>query len=375
MGKNRWVLDCPKRTRVNEQRVSLRILCLPPAGSGGSIFFPWEARLQELIPEWVKTECDDDHVEATLKNVQVLPIELPGRSSRYKEALVKDMVEIVQQIVNGLEEQFLRDDIPFLILGHSFGSWIAFEMTREIEKRGMKRPIALLTSAIRSPRLAGVQNDIDSTEMHSLGEEEFWKKMEERYGKNKELEHPSVRKMMGPILQADFQIAETYAPLPDSRVSCPLFVSGGSEDVRYNEKMLQAWDDCTADSHFTVSTFAGGHSYLFKPTESLDAHLNFLLGAIKECITLDSSQGQGFDASSVVNSVEATVSVSNSAFSETGATVASSMSHQQAKDKHGALPSPKVVSSEADRREQSSPVVEDKDTGIFSCGSKSCSMQ
>lgn len=360
---------------MNEQRVSLRIFCLPPAGSGGSIFFMWEARLQELIPEWIRTECDDDHVEAVLKNVQVLPIELPGRSSRYKEALVKDMGEIVQQLVNGLEEPFLRDDIPFMILGHSFGSWIAFEITWEIEKRGMKRPIALITSAIRSPRLAGVQNDIDSTEMHSLGEEEFWKKMEERYGKNKELEHPSVRKMMGPILQADFQIAETYMPLPDSRVSCPLFVSGGSEDVRYNEKMLQAWDDCTTDSHFIVSTFAGGHSYLFKPTESLDAHVNFLLGAIKECIIHGTSPCHGFDASSAVNSVEATVSVSNSAFSETGATVASSMSHQQAKDRIGALPSPKVVSHEMSHHGQSMAGVEGKKDGIFSCGSNSCSMQ
>lgn len=374
MGRNRWILECPKRARANEQRVSLRVVCLPPAGSGGSIFFPWEARLQELIPEWTRTECDDDHLEAVVKNVQVLPIELPGRSSRYKEPLVKDMVEIVQQLVDGLEEPFLRDDVPFVIVGHSFGSWIAFEMTREIEKRGLKRPVALMTSAIRSPRLAGVQNDIDSTEMHSLQEEEFWRKMEERYGKNKELEHPSIRKMMGPILQADFQIAETYMPLPDSHVTCPLFVSGGSEDVRYNKKMLQAWDECTTDSHFTVNTFPGGHSYLFKPSESLDAHLYFLLGAIKDT-GLGSSQCHGFDASSAVNSVEATVSVSNSTFSETGATVASSMSHQQAKDRPGALASPKVASHEMSRHGQSIPDAEGEKDDIFSCASKSCSIQ
>ena len=51
--------------------------------------------------------------------------------------------------------------------------------------------------------------------MHALSPEAFWPAMAARYGPNPALDHPAVRRMLLPLLQADFLLVETWRPSED----------------------------------------------------------------------------------------------------------------------------------------------------------------
>ena len=361
-----WVLKPYRKSKREHQEGAsaspqLRILCFPPAGTGGSIFHAWDPIIQRIAQEGGFGE--------QIERVELLPIELPGRNSRFKEACLRHIEDVVEHAGEALRPYYRKEeDIPFVILGHSFGGWIAFELTRWIERNDrLKNPVCLIVSGIRSPRLAGVEHDIDTTAMHTLSSEEFWKKMEERYGANPELENPAVRRMMLPILQADFSVSETYQPdMNACEVSCPLFVSGATEDCRYTEDMLKNWQCCcTYGMHpdgevggqdtimWRMRMFPGGHSYLFKESESMRSYLNFVAESIKgslaRCMMVESrSDHQAVDVPGI----------DSPSVSETGATVASSGSHVV-----GTRSLPYPTTMKADRNEEHMAPIEPSTTG------------
>ena len=41
----------------------------------------------------------------------------------------------------------------YVVLGHSLGAWMAFEVVHELEKRGLPTPLALIVSGARAPQL------------------------------------------------------------------------------------------------------------------------------------------------------------------------------------------------------------------------------
>ena len=268
----------------------IKLVLFHPAGTGATIYNGWMDSLDKAFQESV------------LKNeytVQVHPIELPGRGMRRKESLMMTMQDVVQGATDAIMDVVIGpmatpEESPkktrVVLLGHSLGGWIAFEVAREIQHR-CDCLLCLIVSAIRSPTLAGVEHDIDATAMHQLDEDEFWEVMERRYGKNPDLEHPSIRSFMYPILQADFTISETYAG-GEPIMGVPLFVSGGTSDVRYTEDMLTAWSSCTTSEIFQVRMFHGGHSYLF-PTKDADCqHYIFVLDCITRALEQENQQHQ-----------------------------------------------------------------------------------
>lgn len=86
-------------------------------------------------------------------------------------------------------------------------------------------------------------------------------------------EHPSVRSMLQPMLQADFRLLETWQPLqwPDiaaarggepgalQRLPCPVAALGATADRRYTPAQLEAWREVAPDGAFQLQWFQGGH--------------------------------------------------------------------------------------------------------------------
>lgn len=310
--------------------VVIKLVLFHPAGTGATIYNGWIDSLEHIFQESVK----DEHIDG----LEVYPIELPGRGMRMKEPLLTTMHDVVAGATDAVvdvvfshmntmakkeecdeggqeEEQDAarRSKTPkVVIFGHSLGGWIAFEVVCELERRyGAsldKSLLCLIVSAIRSPTLAGVEHDIDTTAMHTLNEEEFWQVMERRYGKNPELEHPSIRKFMYPVLRADFTISETYTrDMPILQRPVPLFVTGGTSDVRYTEDMLHAWSSCTASGMFKVQMFPGGHSYLFSTNDGgcQRDHCSFVLKTIEHVLQEHQHDGQQLEVAAVQEEEEA----------------------------------------------------------------------
>ncbi|NEE49023.1 alpha/beta fold hydrolase, partial [Streptomyces sp. SID8455] len=87
----------------------LRLICLPPAGSGAGAFHAW----RPYVPE----------------HLELVPVELPGRGSRIDEPVPDDLDALVEALLHGLEPEL---NLPYALFGHSFGAVVAYELALRI---------------------------------------------------------------------------------------------------------------------------------------------------------------------------------------------------------------------------------------------------
>ncbi len=99
--------------------------------------------------------------------------------------------------------------------------------------------------------------------LHDLADDEFLDAMDARYGGVPAAvrKEPDLLALFLPALRADVRTFETYAPLRDDMVRCPVHVYGGSDDTHPRPDQLAGWQT-VAESPITVRTFPGDHFYL-----------------------------------------------------------------------------------------------------------------
>ncbi|CAK0789814.1 unnamed protein product [Prorocentrum cordatum] len=209
----RWVSQGPAVHESGPQpppleAVRLRLFCVPPAGMGGQAYHGWTRRLPE--------------------GVEVMPLELPARGLRMGEEVpyASSLAELARGVLDGVGLAVFAAR-PFVLFGHSFGAWVAYEMLRELARRaehGWPLPLKLYVSACRPPHLSDVRHDPDALNpaIGSLGEADFWEAFEARYGCNPDLASPLIKGMVRKLLQADFGLLESYVPSSLEPLEVPL---------------------------------------------------------------------------------------------------------------------------------------------------------
>ena len=227
--KNPWIAFA---RRVAAPR--LRLFCFPYAGGSAGVYRTWGERLPAEI--------------------ELLPVELPGRASRFREPLLRSMPAVVAAVAAGIAPLF---DRPFVFFGHSMGASIAFELARLLRDRGEPQPLHLFLSGRRAPQVPD-----DDEPMHALPDAEFMERLRKLNGTPEEaLQHPELMQMMQPLLRADFEVIETYEPGALSPLTCPITVLGGIGDVDVSREALEGWREHTSGP-FLVRMFPGDHFYL-----------------------------------------------------------------------------------------------------------------
>ncbi len=93
-------------TRLTNE-ASVRLVCLPFAGGGSASYYRWRRH----VPAWI----------------ELAPVTLPGHDGRLAERPLTDLRTLVELLVDELQPTL---DKPFVLLGHSMGAWLAFEMAR-----------------------------------------------------------------------------------------------------------------------------------------------------------------------------------------------------------------------------------------------------
>src|SRR5262249_29734688 len=106
----------------------LRLFCLPPAAGVASGYRPWIARLAPRI--------------------EVVPVQLPGRESRFVEDPVTSAAELVGRLVDAIHPEIAAGQ-RFALLGHSMGALLAYDVAGALAERG--RPAAHLVVSAHVP--------------------------------------------------------------------------------------------------------------------------------------------------------------------------------------------------------------------------------
>ncbi|HZU68578.1 MAG TPA: thioesterase II family protein [Ktedonobacteraceae bacterium] len=226
--------------RPNPQ-ARFRLFCFPYAGGGASIYRTWLNGLQA--------------------EVEVLPVQLPGRENRLKESPFDRFESLLEALVEALHP-FCT--VPFAFFGHSMGALVSFELARWLRRQYSLLPVHLFASAYRAP-----QTPIVGPLLHTLPEPALVQKLLQLNGTSREvLENDELRQFLLPILRADFAVCETYHYEPQEPLACPITVFGGLQDTRVSRFELALWREQTC-SRFSQRMLPGDHFFLQSARASL----------------------------------------------------------------------------------------------------------
>jgi surfactin synthase thioesterase subunit len=249
----KWVLSDQVDFRHDTQ-----LLCFPHTGGCASSYRSW---LADLASE-----------------LDLLPVQLPGRETRFREPFATDMTELVARIVDlAAGVQFRR----LALFGHSLGAVIATKVCESLEQRGVTVAHLFVSGYsapsadnIYSPDIeyspdrpffvpAHASDEILTHSLESYGEQLGW------------LSVPGLRQIFLPVVRADIQLLLS-GDLLNEHVQAPLTVLAGADDPLLQDKDLGEWAAAT-QAECSVHRLPGGHFYLASPdggvTDIIRGHL------------------------------------------------------------------------------------------------------
>ena len=240
----RWTAFQVRRTEPK-----LRLFCLPYAGGSASLFRGWD----KLLPE----------------EVEICPVELPGRGTRLGEPAVSDMRSLVSPMAEGLE--FLIN-LPYAILGFSMGALAGFELSRTLRHLHCQEPAVLLAVAQNAPSAP-----LERPPAHLMSDEELRASLHRSGGMSEEaLGNPRLMRLFLPVLRADYSVVDTYSYKIENPLHCPIDLFVGTDDPSISSNGIQRWQEETS-SNATVHRFAGNH-FFFRDDRRL------FLAAVSSCL-------------------------------------------------------------------------------------------
>jgi surfactin synthase thioesterase subunit len=190
-------------------------------------------------------------------DIDLLPLSLPGHDGRLNEPLSTDLVILANELSEELNRHAL--DRPFVLLGHSMGGLLAFEMARALRERRHAMPRLLVITGCRPPHSIVVKQPL-----HALPDKELINVLQDRYGGIPPAvrDNPELQQLLLPALRADFQMIETYRYVEAPPLDVPLLVLGGTDDPAVSASDVSDWRRYTTQQ-CNVRLLPGAHFFLF----------------------------------------------------------------------------------------------------------------
>jgi surfactin synthase thioesterase subunit len=195
------------------------------------------------------------YTEIAPQFLNIIPIEIPGRGSRFKENLLTDIDKMVDDVFNQISDRLSH---PYAIYGHSMGSLIGYLLTKKIIKENLNQPLHLFFTGCVGPSVRNKE-----TKRHLLPKDQFLQKIKELGGSPDEiLNEPELMGFFEPILRADFQAVETYEYEEPIAFNIPIDIVIGIEERATYEGAL-AWQKETTYP-VEIRQFPGKHFFIFE---------------------------------------------------------------------------------------------------------------
>ncbi|MGW5710119.1 thioesterase [Streptomyces olivaceus] len=233
--ESRWI------RRAARPSAALRLICLPFAGGGASVF----ADLPGLLPE----------------SVEVVAVQPPGREDRSREEAPGDLGALVRACAVALRPYCT---VPYALYGHCAGALLAYEVAQTMGERFGVWPRTLVAGAQPAPHLPA-----SGPVLHELPDGELLGAVRARGGiPDALLDKPAFLEFLLPVLRADFRLWERYEYRARPPLPVPVTTLRGRDDRLVRPQDAQAWREHTSVGA-SDRLVDGGH-YFIKDM-SLDA--------------------------------------------------------------------------------------------------------
>lgn len=229
-----------------------------PAGRGRAVLFPFHhaGGAASFFHGW--------QGHPLLADLDVCPVELPGRGRRFLEPACRSVGEVLAGLVPALCSA-VPAGRPVLLFGHSLGALIAFEAALALQARGLP-PAAFIASARRAPQLPTPQ-----PWRHTMPDATLIGELRHLGGTRDEvLESEELLELFLPAIRADFALTETYALRAGARLECPVLALRGEGDPEVSAADVAAWE-AVCGARFARADLPGDHFYLSEPSVLADS--------------------------------------------------------------------------------------------------------
>jgi surfactin synthase thioesterase subunit len=186
--------------------------------------------------------------------VRLVPLDLPGRGSRFREPLMAARQPLVEKLATELARTLPR---PYALFGHSLGGMLSFELAHALIARGCEAPRALCVAAAPAPCSQGRRRPPETWET----DEALIASLRSLGGTPPELfQQPELLELFLPVVRADFRLCDDIPVPPLGPLPCPVHVYAGERD-NIEHEALSAWRNVTERGH-SLTFFDGDHFFL-----------------------------------------------------------------------------------------------------------------
>lgn len=229
-----------------ESLATSNLICFPYAGAAAAWCMPMFDELDQ--------------------GINVYSLQLPGRGSRFNEALMEDMQDIVKEALQAIVPLMRK---PTVFFGHSMGARIAYETAHHLRALGYPEPRHVICSASPPPGTSSVTHP-----KHQMSDPELLQHIKEMEGTPKQIiENKEFMDLLLPILRADYKVIETYQLPSRQKLRCSASVFYGDSDVALLKNDLASWEalfsGCVDEMKFN-----GGHFYFENGFSELVRQIN-----------------------------------------------------------------------------------------------------
>jgi len=213
----------------------MKLFCFSYAGGSANVYSKWEKMID--------------------KSIEIIPVEIPGRGTRFCEQLCDNMESLIDDVYDKLEKRFIEEE--YMLYGHSMGSWVVYYLTERIREKGIRLPERLFLSGKEAPHI-----NKNNLILHKMNDEEFMQKIYNLGGTPKELfKNKELLEIYIPILKNDYKVIETCTYKdPEKAFDFDITIFNGIKDT-LTEEDISAWSKYTS-KNFNTYNYNGGHFFI-----------------------------------------------------------------------------------------------------------------